>query len=322
MPEVLYSSRAIKAKIRSVLANPQRDDRRVVLVAYIGKDYAEYLPDPAGIEVICSPTPGATSAAAVDGLIKAGATVWFSDKLHMKIYWSKFRGCVVTSANLSTSALGVKGLKEAGVWMEPGAVNVNKLIAEAKPYLAKDNHIEKLRIDESRHRRAMAAIGRSDEDDGFQYLDWFAHSTAARTPWKVGEYLGDMEVPEHAKDILKEKYDRKGPVNYLGADKKTSFREGDWLVQFEHDYDGKGGVRSIMWMTVDFVSPAGESPFIAIQAHSLGKYERPPFPLTSQFKKAFKAAIARCQGELTNADGLFPSKAFLAEIADQLRVAE
>lgn len=318
MPEVLYNSRAIRAKIRTLLANPEPSDRRVVLVAYLGKDYADFLPDPAGIEIICSPTAGATSASAVDGLIRAKATVWFSDKLHMKIYWSRSRGCIVTSANLSANALGVKGLKEAGVWIEPGTVDIDRLIAEAQAYAVKDKRLERLRIEGEKHRRAMAAVGKPDDDDGFQYLDWFAHSIVARTAWKVGDYIGDTEIPPVAKKILKTTYGKDEPANYLGVAKKRLLREGDWVLQFEYDHDKTPEVLALQWMTVDFVSPSAEDPFIAIQAHSLKKYERPPFLLTSQFKKAFKLAVSTRAGKFVNLGSLSPSEAFLNEIADQL----
>ena len=173
MPEVLYNSEAIKEKIKLLFDAPEQSDRRVALVAYIGQDYADYLPSPSGIEVVCNPTAGATSVIAIDGLHKAKAWVRFSDKLHMKVYWSEARGCVVTSANLSASALGVRGLKEAGVWMEPNTVNIDKLVTEAQPYAVTDSRIKRLRRDEERYKHAMASIGKRETDDGFQYLDWY-----------------------------------------------------------------------------------------------------------------------------------------------------
>ena len=44
MPEVLYNSKAIKEKIKLLFDVPDQSDRRVALVAYIGQDYADYLP--------------------------------------------------------------------------------------------------------------------------------------------------------------------------------------------------------------------------------------------------------------------------------------
>jgi len=41
MPEVLYNSAAIKQKINLLFDAPDKSDRRVALVAYIGRDYAD-----------------------------------------------------------------------------------------------------------------------------------------------------------------------------------------------------------------------------------------------------------------------------------------
>jgi hypothetical protein len=82
-PVVHYTSGELRLRIRKLFENPNASGRRVVIVAYVGVDYAKFLPNPKGIEIVCSPTPGATSAEAVQNLIKAGAKVWFSNQLHM-----------------------------------------------------------------------------------------------------------------------------------------------------------------------------------------------------------------------------------------------
>ncbi len=46
----------------------------------------------------------------------------------MKVYWSEGVGAVVTSANLSTNAMGVGGLKEAGVLLGPEFIDIAKLL--------------------------------------------------------------------------------------------------------------------------------------------------------------------------------------------------
>jgi len=58
-------------------------------------------------------------------LISLGANLQFADRLHMKVYWSEGSGVVVTSANLSTNALGVGDLKEAGVLLGPESLDID-----------------------------------------------------------------------------------------------------------------------------------------------------------------------------------------------------
>jgi hypothetical protein len=322
MPKVLYKSAAIKNKINELFDAPNKSDRRVALVAYIGKDYADYLPSPDGIYVVCNPTPGATSVIAVDGLRQAGALVRFSDKLHMKVYWSEARGCVITSANLSKNAFGVRGLKEAGVWLEPNSVDIDKLVREAKPYRVTNSRIARLRVDEERYRHAMARIGRRDTDDGFQYLDWFALSAAAQTPWKLGDFSGDEGVADAAQERLENEFNVKAPTSYHGVDVKSHLPEEDWLLQFEYNYKKGKAIGDPEWMFVDFVVPFGppaSNPFQAIQVYPTGRYDRPPFPLTGQFKKAFRAAVSELKGRSLAKGSMLPSKLLLKEIADRLR---
>lgn len=146
--KILYDSEEIAVCIKSLFEEVSPSDRRVVLVAYVGKDYAKFLPNPRGIDVVCNPTPGATSSIAIAELQKSGANVQFSDRLHMKVYWSEKRGCVITSANLSQNALGVRGLKEAGVFVEPNIVEIDELLKAAKRYPVTTKDLRMLKKDE------------------------------------------------------------------------------------------------------------------------------------------------------------------------------
>lgn len=46
----------------------------------------------------------------------------------MKVYWTKDMGAVITSANLSQNALGSGNLREVGVWLEPGQVDIDRIL--------------------------------------------------------------------------------------------------------------------------------------------------------------------------------------------------
>jgi len=326
MPEILYNSNVIRNKIKFIFDAPKQSGRRVALVAYVGQDYAKYLPSPRGIEVICSPTAGATSVIAIDGLRKAKARVRFSDKLHMKVYWSEARGCVITSANLSANALGVRGLKEAGIWIEPDTVNIDKLLIAAQPYNVTSARINKLRREEERHKRAMASIGKRETDHGFRYIDWYKLESAAKTNWKLADFDPNLDyyLADAGKRRAKDEFNVYDPVNYHGVGKGEA-QEGDWLLQVPYDYKQKNVIGRIVWMKVDFVVPIGrrersrdkENPFQAVQVMPTSRYERPPFPLTPQFSKAFRAAAAKIGRNCLVPGTMKPSKRLLEAIADR-----
>lgn len=118
--EILYTSSAILERLLKLLGSPDKDDRRVALVAYVGGGARAFLAAPDGMRVICNPSPGGTSARVLRELIQAGAKVQLSQHLHAKVYWSEKRGCIVGSANASTNALGVGGLVETAVFFATG----------------------------------------------------------------------------------------------------------------------------------------------------------------------------------------------------------
>lgn len=119
---ILYTSADLHEAIKAILDSPAIGERRVVVVAYVGRKAEAFLPHPQGLEIVCALEPGATSAEAIVRLRERGAKVWQAERLHMKVYWSSRRGAVVCSANASAGALGRSGLKEAGVWLPKEAL--------------------------------------------------------------------------------------------------------------------------------------------------------------------------------------------------------
>src|SRR5664280_293419 len=142
--KILYSSADIHAGIKRLFSQPNSSDRRVALVAYVGSDGESYLPHPENLRVICSPSAGGIDPDTLRSLMKRNAKVEFSDNLHMKIYWSRNRGCIITSANASSSALGVSSLKEAGIWLPPGIDKIDQLIKYANPRPINPSELRKL----------------------------------------------------------------------------------------------------------------------------------------------------------------------------------
>jgi hypothetical protein len=113
-----------------LLSDPS--DRRVAISAFVGDGAEAFLPFPKGIKLVCWPNPTGTNPRAVRVLLRKGVDVRFSDSLHMKVYWSKHRGAIITSANLSTNALGAGGLKEVGVKLLPGELDIERILSSLR----------------------------------------------------------------------------------------------------------------------------------------------------------------------------------------------
>jgi hypothetical protein len=114
--EILDQTSRIRERVAHILS--PLGGRRVAIVAFIGRDVLDFIEDPKGLEVYCWPNPVATNPDGVRALLNAGATVYFVDKLHMKVYWSSKHGYLIGSPNLSANALDetIQGLREIGCY--------------------------------------------------------------------------------------------------------------------------------------------------------------------------------------------------------------
>lgn len=104
---ILYQTDDIRKKIQSVLA--VKNNRRYAIVAFVGRDALDFVKNPVGLTVYCWPNVAATHPDGVEHLISRGATVYFVERLHVKLYWSENGGAVLGSCNLTQNALGGGG---------------------------------------------------------------------------------------------------------------------------------------------------------------------------------------------------------------------
>jgi hypothetical protein len=315
--KVLYSSRMIKSHIDILFETASPHDKRVILVAYIGKDHAKFLPNPKGIEIICSPTPGATSSTAVSELQAAGARMYFSDRLHMKVYWSEKRGCVIASANLSRNAFGERGLKEAGVFVGPNIVKIDELRKAAKPYAMTERHLRMLKVQEDSINKALASVGRHWSRNNFSYSEWYVLEPPVRQQWKLGWWMSETDYAQAGLDIVKAKYGKSLPAEVMNVTKKQA-REGDWFLNFRIKKSGK--LDRPYWMYVDHVvrirrnedAYEPEYPYQAIQALPTRRCSEPPFKITASFYLSFEKAVKKFHiAKIINDSSLVPSPILL-----------
>jgi hypothetical protein len=190
-PILLYSSAEIHARIKRLIGQPSVGDHRVALVAYVGGDGERYLPHPEGLRLICNPSAGGTDPDTLRQLIKRGANVEISESLHMKVYWSRNRGCVITSANASSSALGRSGLKEAGIWLPAGTVNINRLIHYAHPRLLRESDLRRLDAQSREYKKNFVGKG-TKKNSAPDFLQWYTgpHRSAWKVSWTDNELTG------------------------------------------------------------------------------------------------------------------------------------
>ena len=288
---VLYTSGDMHSAIKYVLSNRLKTERRVVIVAYLGRSAESYLPNPAGLKVVCSLEPGATSAHSIESIRKRGGQVLKSSRLHMKVYWSEKRGCVIGSANASKNALGKNGLKEAGVYLPPGQVDIDRLlrIAQAKAITGAD--IRLLRKENDRLNASVHSI-KTPLDPKITFPDW--HMSKGRSKFRLGWWeTDDLKASKAASKKSLSMYGRREPDDVINV-RHGEAAEGDWILCFND-----GALKEFSWLYVDFLvrvprsekeAYSQEFPLEAIQVRPSEEYANPPFRIDGKFPRAFREA--------------------------------
>jgi hypothetical protein len=310
--KILYSSSELHNAIKRVLADPQPEDRRIVLVAFVGGRAEAFLRDPKDLEIVCCLQPGSTDALTLDRLRSRHAKIFKSERLHMKVYWSSRNGCVICSANASAHGLGRDGLKEAGVYLPPNTVDINLLWGYAKPKLIKDADLQRLTRETQRMPRQKINWSQEPAAD---FLEWL--NFAGRSDWKLGWWEEEDEFSKSAIKIAKERY-AVNPYDLLNV-KQRQITQYDWALAFKVP-----GVTDLKWFYTDFVTEVDASdgvyPLQAVQANPPAQCPRPPFKLDNAFKRAFRKAVFEYGEErIIKIESLRAPKALLNSIAEKMR---
>ena len=209
----------------------------------------------------------------------------------MKVYWASGRGSVITSANLSTNALGAGGLKEIGVLLPNGALDIEKVLASLKTRPFNKADIDKL---EMAHRElAKQQPHWAMQADKVDFREWF--QLPARSEWRLIWCEGIAEFCQEAKSIVQRDFNKQSPANSLTC-RKNDYKKGDWVLYFALPVNTLSDVK---WAAVDYIAKINPKeeiyerdwPYQAIQVWSLRHYPPPPFAITKDFRIAFKTAI-------------------------------
>lgn len=309
--KILSSSKEIKAAIRDVFAVTNR--RRVAITAFVGDEANAYLPHPSGIELFCWPKAGGTNPNAIRDLQARGVKIHFSDSLHMKLYWSN-KGVVITSANLSTYALGSGGLKEIGVLLPSSSVDINKIIKSIGGRDASEAEITKLELEHKKTFRTNPNLSNKSivdrtfrqwyelKNHGNKWKFGFYHPENIRLSRKGGELLEKEHGSKYYKDIMEI------------AD--NDYKQDDWILCYE--FNGKRPI-GVEWMYAHHIVQVPRKNkgkinyrYQIIQVNNLKAYDKRPFKIDALFKSAFAYAHAKYyKGDENKMENIVPSKAMI-----------
>jgi hypothetical protein len=287
---ILYSSAEVRKTIIEIFSSCT--GRRVAVTAFVGKGAEAYLPKPEGLELICWPKAGGTNPYVLRKLMERGADVLFVDSLHMKIYWTEDKGAVITSANLSTNALGAGNLREIGVYVPSDQLDIKKVLYSLKKRPVTSQELS--RLDRQHHEYQKVTRDTRKKTQGVTFKEWY--ELPFRPKWKIGWYDIEGDFSKPAKEIAKEEYNVRTPNEFLAC-QQNAYRKYDWVLSFDLEKQTPSFVR---WMSVDYIVrvPRSEKkaycsgyPYQAVQVWSLRHYPEPPFRVEPRFRSAFKKAL-------------------------------
>jgi hypothetical protein len=285
---VLYTS----TEVRSAIIDLFRDSRneRVAISAFVGNGAEAYLPSPKGIHLICSPTPGATNPDALRLLMSKGVRVEFVDSLHMKVYWAKGRGAVITSANLSTNAMGSGGLREAGVCLGPNELDIKRVLRglERRPARPELRQLDRAH-DEFHIRNGWKGVKRPRRS----YVEWYKSS--GRKRWKIFFYSKvDYDLSRKATEDIRDEFNKK-PHDWIWS-RLPRVQQNDWVLC---GFTLGGRLRRLYWLFAERVVPVPKSdenydreyPYEVIQIHGAKHRPPPPFSIDKRLVKSLRQVL-------------------------------
>lgn len=308
----------IRSRIREILK--PSNGRRIAIVAFVGRDACQFIGDPKGLEVYCWPNPAATNPDGVRDLIRAGAKVYFVDRLHMKVFWSKGGGYLVGSPNLSSNALDdslASFLLESAVFESSS----DSLTAEALLEQLKRRGIQE----------ATPALIRKLEDDYYSRPAYRRATSVEETPRSTfGEYLSDPNAQPFAfaswysKD-KSSKLERERALTYrdqqLGTTSKSNRdyvkdsvitkldKHPKWVLTIRITGGGQR-IGKPEWLYAHTSAPYYSSN-VLIQVAGVA-HPPPPFELDSDgFRSRFEAYLKHRWPSLYSAEGIFSAKQFI-----------
>jgi|CXWL01.1.fsa_nt_gi hypothetical protein len=300
---VLRNSNEIREAVWRLFSAPKA--RRVALVAYVGADAQEYLPYPAGIELICWDKEGSTDPDAVRTLRSLKVKVSFARNLHMKVFWVEKRGVIIGSANLSNNGLSDNGLHEVAVLLPANSVDIKGLKARVNAEPVTPSSLRDLDTRTLQHRSrnagkdAYPTTTRKSERKPIvtTFANWY--ESEDRKFWRLysyGEYFRGLTA--EAKHELQAWGYKTCEDYWMGADCHANPHE--WLLGVDTNKYGYG----VYWSCADFTVPVKRSdkefydrrwPFFSVQIRPTRKYGKPPFKIDRAFIKATKRLLTQAE---------------------------
>lgn len=325
---ILDNSRKIQEKIRCMFDN--ETGRRVIVVAYVGADAIEYLPNPEGIELYCSTVIPGTNPAALRILKDEGIALRAVDNLHSKIYWTENEGVVIASANLSNNGLSGSGNHEVGVFLESQEFDVQKyldgngLVGNKITY-GKISQLERVFNQYCLKNKLKEKNGLRGRKQVPTYEEWAKSLEKSKdVNWRVWSWTEEADLPSDIQEELNITHPNIWN-DYLSTDSKSLTECGDWILCFREKKGSRGWIKlsEFTWFIPELclsADPSGsKGPFYWVAFTKEKELPKTmPFDCKDRvFRKAFEKLFNQKQDDSGFSWGT-PSRKFLQALSDDV----
>ena len=238
----------------------------------------------------------------------------------MKLYWSK-KGVVITSANLSTYALGSGGLKEIGVLLPASSVNITKIIQSISARNAEDDEITDLEREHKKIRRTNPDLSNKSTTK-HSFKKWYELKNQGNK-WKLGFYYPvNVRLSKKGGEVLEKEHGSK-LYNDIMEIHDNVYKQDDWILCYE--FDGKKPI-DIGWLYAHHIIKVPRRykdkiryRYQIIQVNKLKAYDQKPFEINAAFKRVFAYAHKEYyKGDTDKMGEVVPSEELFSFIYEQI----
>lgn len=279
----LHNSEEIKNKLTELFSVK---GEKFAVVGFVGRNALDYLPSNISeLSVVCWPKAGGTNPDGIRRLMDKGIKVYFCDRLHHKVYWTKNVGLIIGSANFSDNALGDSGLHEFGVYCDDNTFDIKKILDTLDYKLVTQEAISNLDI---KHTAQYRTHNLSGDNTLHAELIKFPQAYEISYPkkWKIVDWsehrLNDNFIQTEVKvNFHTVKWTNDNDVE------SQNFEPGDLVLQIHTDNNGNINRANGCWLIVDHLIKLPKGEGVIVQVTPTDK-SLIPFDIDSEFKKNFK----------------------------------
>jgi hypothetical protein len=330
--EILTTNQQIRDKVRWVLGDAH--DERIALVAFVGNNADKFLANPKGIQLYCWLKVPGTNPNGLRSLLCKRVTLFSVDNLHIKLYWSRRRGAVLGSANLSENALENGVQFELAVYLPPKTINVESLIAQFD--LESIKSIDDPEIDRFEKKYNLYHLRNKGEDLRYSrrkpqmrgFLEWRRlKRNSDKANFRLFWWEDDVDPPRDALQAVKQETGSYKYYGFINTHSTENYKKGDWVLCFRVSRDKNGAIRPsrLEWFIPEVLGKT--------RSKAWGDYNRfwfqlkgyfPPVPFSLKdpiFKQALTKVLIEYGNNVGNVvkNGIEPTAAFLTSLEKTYR---